>query len=136
MIQAPMVTSLLGYTKSWRSKSDCRGLVPVRRHAILAARAGIFLSANDPIVVLDLDGRYLDANRAACALLDYTLAELRTMTAHQINHASEDVWRSLVDDLMRSGPRTAETTYYTRKGPRFPWRSTCARPRTADVLQL
>ena len=78
------------------------------------------MCANDPIMVLDFDSRYLDANHAACQLLGYTLGELRTMTSLQINHASEDVWRSLVDDIVRSGARTAETTYYTRDGSAVP----------------
>ncbi len=119
MVQVPMPAtprrvSLCGSERTRRRPHRAR------QEDVAAARADLFLAANDPIVVLDLDGRYLDANPTACKLLGYTLDELRTITAMQVNHATEEIWKSLIADLFQLGARTAETTYYTRDGAAVP----------------
>lgn len=62
MIRASMVAFLLVRVAEHGSESKRRALIPARRQNLPASRAGIFMFANDSVVVFDLDGRYLLAS--------------------------------------------------------------------------
>ncbi len=77
-----------------------------RTEAALEARQaqlrGLFENALDAILLADDDAHYLDANSAACALLGYTVEELRQLevkdvTAPAASADFEPIWRHFLE---------------------------------------
>ena len=81
----------------------------------------LFNSAADEILVIDLRGPILEANRAACEMLGYSRAELRHMGMeglHTPEEAAEvtEHW----DEILRAGQARFETTHRRRDGSCLP----------------
>jgi two-component system cell cycle sensor histidine kinase/response regulator CckA len=102
-----------------RQKSGRRGRTPgnlkasahpERSSAESLDYAKVFELAADPILIVDLEGRYIDANRAACELTGYTREELVSRRLGDLTVAEErgDVERHFAElQLLGRGRRVA-----------------------------
>ena len=75
---------------------------------------GLFEQAADAILVLDSNGRIVDANRRACHCLGYTAAELTKLTMADLDAGTRFV------DLVPGETLTAENWYRRKDGTEFP----------------
>lgn len=80
----------------------------------------LFQFANDPMLVLDLQGRYIEANEAACRHLGYSRAELLNMTALQINNIAPEAWPDAMAPILKLGSRIGETVHHRKDGTTIP----------------
>lgn len=71
-----------------------------------------FQNAPTPILTIDTEGKVLSANRAWCAMLGYTEAELREMALRDLTHP-DDIERSA--ELIDQAVRGERTTYTLKK---------------------
>ena len=77
--------------------------------------------AADAMLVYDLEGNFVDANRSACEALGYTREELlgMSMSDVEVGEAAGELGR-LWEETSVGGPRTLETLYRRRDGTTFP----------------
>lgn len=81
----------------------------------------LFETANDAIIVYNLNARILAVNPMAVQQLGYTRDELSSMTIHQIIPAEEYCQvQERIDTLMKEGRLTYESERQTRDGSRIP----------------
>lgn len=81
----------------------------------------LFDNAGDAILVHDLNGSFLDANRVACERLGYSRDELLTMSAHDIDTPEfEPLITARTNEVQRCGHAVFETAYYRRDGSIVP----------------
>jgi PAS domain S-box-containing protein len=94
--------------------------VPVRDRDEAFER--LLADSNDPVFVVDpAEDRILDANRAGCAMLGYTHAELIATPVSRIHPAEMPELREFVDRVARDGEgRTIKLTCRTRSGVFLP----------------
>ena len=83
--------------------------------------AALFNSAADQILVVDLRGRILEANRAACEQLGYTHDEMLALGPEDLDVPEEaakvpERW----DELLRTGYTRFESQHRRRDGSSFP----------------
>jgi len=78
--------------------------------------------AADPVLVLDpLEGRFVAANAAGCALLGYTFEELLATPVSQVHPCELQRLEELVGEVMITGHRSAiMLTCRTRSGDYLP----------------
>ncbi len=105
------------------------GLV-VRQRDVAATRAQLVLSrryewmlreANDIILLLDAEGRILEANAQAEAHYGYPLAELRGMCVVELRApGTRGDWRELFEQVLRLGSLRFESLHVRRDGSTFP----------------
>ena len=63
------------------------------------------------------DARILNANAAACRMLEYTRDELTTMTLHDIDpNLLPELWSAQWEELKRKGSMTFESKYWSKTG--------------------
>ena len=81
----------------------------------------LFESAGDALLILDADGRLLDANRTACERLGYTRDELASMTADQIDTPEFATrFRERMTSLAERGSLSFESAHLARDGTVIP----------------
>ncbi|MCX8035443.1 MAG: PAS domain S-box protein [Candidatus Sumerlaeia bacterium] len=81
----------------------------------------LFEGIPDAVLVHETDGRILDINEAACALLGYGRAELMRMNMIRlIAHESEIEWRRLTAPQPGCPPAPFEVLFRTRNGTTVP----------------
>lgn len=100
---------------------QCRRL-GIDESQILAA---LWDQAQNGIAIVDADGRWIDANRALCALLEYSDAELRRLTWMDITHPGDvDADAEMAAELRRHaiGGYDMVKRYLTKSG-RVVWAS-------------
>ena len=105
------------------------GLV-VRQRELASTRAQLVLSrryewmlreANDIILLLDAEGRILEANAQAAAHYGYTEAELRGMRVVDLRApGTQGEWEELFDKVLRLGSLRFESLHVRRDGSTFP----------------
>ncbi|MDZ7611749.1 MAG: PAS domain S-box protein [Candidatus Moranbacteria bacterium] len=81
----------------------------------------IFDSVGDALFILDLNGNFLEVNKAACQRLGYTKDELLSMGAKDIDapeHAAQ--LKDKIQELQEKGEAIMETAHLTKKGKRIP----------------
>lgn len=75
----------------------------------------------DALYWMDVNGRFVDVNDAACRMLGYTREELLTMSVFDINPgASLEGWRQIWQDLKLVGTSTREATHQAKDGRLIP----------------
>jgi len=68
---------------------------------------------------IDLDGRILNVNEAACRMLGDTRDELRAMTLHAIDpNFPPELWSAHWKELKQKGSMTFESKHWSRTGSR------------------
>ena len=73
--------------------------------------------AVDGFLWIGADAHILQANQAACRLLEYSLEELTSMTVHDIDpNLPPESWPSHWMELKAKGSRTFETKYWSQNG--------------------
>lgn len=88
--------------------------VTERRRAEAALRAAdqrlaaVFKNALNAILLADDQGRYVDANPAACALLGRSQAQMQTTTIHQVLDLPADEVSANWDAFLRQGSATGQ----------------------------
>jgi PAS domain S-box-containing protein len=87
--------SMMDVTESKKSAADLRESEEKYRNMIEQASDGIF--------ILDEEGRCIDANPAACQMLDYSREEIRDISGREILHEDEQTIGKLKKDELRSG---------------------------------
>lgn len=82
----------------------------------------MFEQAGDAILVHDLEGRYVNVNRRASEMLEYTREELLNMSVPGIDpdFSMPDDKKLFWDDLSLSEPFTVARTYRRKNGSTFP----------------
>ena len=81
----------------------------------------LFDSANDGIVLHDLGGRILEANKVVSERLDYSSEDLLAMNVTDIlDRRSAAPYRQHMDDVRRRGSAVFETTHRRRDGSTLP----------------
>jgi len=85
----------------------------------------LFDSTDDAILILDLDGRILEANPAACESLQYERWELLQLRVLDIDGAEGDPGAARLDRLRRSGRLVFEAEHRRRDGSRIPVEVNC-----------
>lgn len=79
----------------------------------------LFEASGAGIAITNLDGRYVDANRSFCAMLDYSVAELTEQTFLDLTHPDDRGGnRDLMDELLSGEVPSAklEKRYLHRSG--------------------
>ncbi len=81
----------------------------------------IFESANDGLLIYDLEGRQVDFNPAACRMYGYSVDEFRQVEARQLLHAdSSELLRDFSDTLRSGGEFRARGRMQRKDGTTFP----------------
>jgi len=90
--------------------------------AVSEARSRTMLkTALDGVWLVDPQGRFLDVNDAACAMLGYSKAEMLAMTIADVDRLeSVDSVKSRSELLMERGSDLFEATHTRKDGTRFP----------------
>ena len=77
----------------------------------------LFESAHDGICVINDEGRVVDANPAACALVGYSLDVFRGMDVSQLlDETGREQWPEMLREYQRTGHLTGEFTYQMPNG--------------------
>ena len=77
----------------------------------------LFDHSNDAILLVADDGRYVDANPAACQLLGYTHDELVALNVQQVFAASDPAWaQGAWSEFLARGRTTGETPLRRKDG--------------------
>ncbi len=79
----------------------------------------LFEASQDAIFIIDLQGKYQDANSAATRMVGYSLAELQNMTVNDLRFP-EDVPSPAVPSRMWTEGGTAELSLLSREGQMIP----------------
>ncbi|MHC5002521.1 MAG: PAS domain S-box protein [Planctomycetota bacterium] len=97
-------------------RSHCRDLPTLAELARFT-----FEQASDPVFWLNAEGRFVDANRAACDQLGYSREELLERRVFDIDvEVMERSWPARWDELRTVGSRRIESTHRHRDGSEFP----------------
>src|SRR5713101_3543403 len=81
---------------------------------------GVFAHVADAIFVAEPDGRIIDSNPAACAMLGYAKAELLTMRPWDfVTSATREEILHLTQNMQRRVPVTVQRTYCNKGGERM-----------------
>jgi PAS domain S-box-containing protein len=81
----------------------------------------IFNSVGDAILIHEIGGRFLEANRIACERLGYDRKELLRMTPVDIDYTkSRELVAKRVDEVRKLGHTFIETAHVSRDGTVFP----------------
>lgn len=81
----------------------------------------LYDNAPDAILYLDLEGRFIEVNQAACKRLGYSRDELLTMRAPDINdEEGQRKFQNRIHELMETGFIQLETRHITRSGEAIP----------------
>jgi diguanylate cyclase (GGDEF)-like protein/PAS domain S-box-containing protein len=83
----------------------------------------VFQNAGVGVVLSEVDGRFVQANPAFCAMVGYTEAELVGMRFHDITHPEDVARNDALRDEMRAGTRESYhlTKRYLSKDGRVVW---------------
>lgn len=93
-------------------------LSPQERHDFLALTLEI---APLPAYWFDQEGRFRYANAAGCAALGYSLEELQTLHASDVNpRATPERWQQVFEILRQRGSVTIESVHRRKDGSDFP----------------
>lgn len=77
----------------------------------------LFDSANDAIIILDMDGRFLEVNQVAAERLGYTRSDLLHMTLNDIAPAGfSSQWRARLERIVQGGESLFETVLVAQGG--------------------
>ena len=79
---------------------------------------GLFEHAPDAVLVMDAQGRYIDANEAACALTGYTRAELLELRIGDLTIPSQRTYSERRFKLLRNTVVRLDMTWRRRAGQR------------------
>ena len=86
-------------------------------HASQARLQALFDHSHDAILLADDQGRFVQANPAACSLLDHPREALLALTINDIFVPADHTWSaSSWDDILQSGQRRAECHLRRRDG--------------------
>jgi diguanylate cyclase (GGDEF)-like protein/PAS domain S-box-containing protein len=95
------------------------------RQSVQSAFELAFGGAPEPIYWLSREGRFTDANRAACDLLAVSKDELLTLRYSEIDiGCSDDEWKALWERLVSQNSETTQRTHRSRAGRIFSARLT------------
>jgi len=84
--------------------------------ALLFARFSLD-NADDTMVCVDRDARFIDVNEAFCRASGYSREELLSMSVHDIDPAySAEIWSGFWEELKQSGSLKFESRHRTKEG--------------------
>jgi protein-histidine pros-kinase len=98
---------------------------------------GLFEAVADGVLVLGLDGRCLEANRAICRLSGYSADELRELRIGDLSASAPDLVGQIWEQLKREGAWHGELELAAKNGPAVPvemWISTVQLPSGAAYV--
>jgi PAS domain S-box-containing protein len=93
---------------------------PLAIEAAAARYRALFEAAADPILVVNADGRYVDANPAALALLGFTLEELLQLQVSDLSTQAQEGFRAEHERLKRDREWRGESLMRRKDGSVFP----------------
>ncbi|MCD4676702.1 MAG: PAS domain S-box protein, partial [Desulfobacula sp.] len=78
-------------------------------------------NAIDAFYLLDMDGQFLDTNKAACAMLGYTHEEMLAMTISDVDiNFFSDKLSEILENLHHNEPRLIKSSHKKKNGEIFP----------------
>lgn len=96
-----------------------------RAAALMRFRGAAVDLGGEALLVVDTEGTIVDANTAACHLLEYESAELIGLAFKQVDQPPEPrPWSRMWPALVAQGPQACESVHQTRGGTSLPVRLT------------
>jgi len=87
----------------------------------------LFMSAADPMFLVDLDGKFIEVNAEACYLFEYSSKELIGNRPSTINPSFESKLKAMMDIIRNKKSAFFEMSFPTKKGTIIPLEISCQR---------